>query len=412
VLALLLLFLVAGTGATATAAEKAPHGKESPEEHAKEGEHEEHGEEGAEGHGDEHGEEGVVELTPEALAAAAIKVDSAAVRRFSRIIRATGEITLHPDRVSRVGPRIGGRVGAISAKIGEAVAAGDVLAQLSSVELGRAKADFLTLKAKLELARSNHDREKRLQSKGISSEKELLEAEAAQIEAQVELDSAESSLHVLGLSEAEIKALRANDHELAGFALRAPLAGQVIERDVTLGQMVEPSMTAFVIADLSEVWAQVYIYQKDIAAVSAGSPVTLRLDAFPDQEVQASVHLLSATLDEKSRTARAIIVLKNPGGRLRPGMFVTAEIETSEGGSEQALAVPVAAVQKIEKEDVVFIAAGERRFERREVRVGRVSGGFAEILQGLEPGARVVTDGSFTLKSELSKGEMGEGHAH
>lgn len=372
--------------------------------------HDEHGDEHDE-HGDEH-EEGVIELSVGALEAAALQMAPAELRPFRRLIRVTGELKFDPNRLSRIGPRIDGRIVRLDANVGDTVRRGQVLAELVSVELGRAKAEFLGRKAKLELARTNYDREKRLRSRGISSEKELLEAEAAQIEAQVELDSAESALHVLGLSEQEIQSLKTQDHGLSGFAVRAPLSGRVIERAVTLGEMAEPTTTLFVIADLGELWAQLRLYEKDLSAVEIGAPVTLKLAAFPDQSLNGTISYIADTLDETTRTAQARVVLKNPDGKLKPGMFLTASIGASVGELQETLAIPEEALQRVEGRLMVFVAEGERSFRAHEVQVGAVSGGYAQILSGLEPGAQIVAQGSFILKSELSKAEMGGGHSH
>jgi membrane fusion protein, heavy metal efflux system len=352
--------------------------------------------------------EDIIELDPEVLSRLGLKVEPAAPHVFSRIVRATGELTMSPDLVSRVGPRIEGRIVELKAKVGDPVQQGQALASLMSLELGRAKADYLSRKAKLELARSNEEREKGLRAKGISSEKELLEAEAEQTQAEIELASAESDLEVLGLSEAEIKGLKMERAAL-NFVVQAPISGQVIEREVTLGQMAELSSTLFVIANLSEVWAQLNLYEKDLATVDVGSAVTLRLDAFPDAPLHGTISYISPTLDEQTRTARARVVLKNSEGRLKPGMFLAAEVEASGRDRKEALAVPEAAIQRMDDEPVVFVGLDERRFQRRAVKLGRVSGGYAEILQGLEPGSVVVTEGSFILKSELSKSQMEEG---
>ncbi len=400
----ILVGLVNSMDVALAAAPEAEHAEEHGEDH-------EPGESGE--HGDEQREEGVVALSESALLATGLQIEKVERSLFRRLIHTTGELKLHPDRVARVGPRIDGRILKLLAQEGDRVRAKQVLASLISVELGEAKAEFLARKARLDLSKSNYKRSEGLRKKGISSEKDLLEAEAEKIKAEVEVASAETRLHVLGLTEDEIKSLKNQGHEIAGFSIRSPIAGQVIERPVALGQMAEPMTTLFLIADTSVLWAQLNVYERDLAAVAVGSKVVITLDAFPEDPVEGTITYLSALVDEATRAARARVVVSNADGRLRPGMFFTAAIEGAGPENRLVLTVPEGAVQRLGKRFIVFVPEGGKgRFRRHFVEVGSHSGGEVEIIEGLEAGMLVVAEGSFVLKSELSKEEMGGGHSH
>jgi cobalt-zinc-cadmium efflux system membrane fusion protein len=196
------------------------------------------------------------------------------------------------------------------------------------------------------------------------------------------------------------------------MALVSPIDGVVVERSATLGQNVEPSETLFVVMDLRRVWILVEVYEKDLAFVHEGIKATVQVAAAPDREFSGVVENVGAVVEPQTRTVKVRIALDNPG-MLKPGMFATVRLEGgSAKGERRGLFAPGAAVQRLGDETVVFVPAGENTFARRDVKVSRQAGEWVEIAEGLTAGERVVTTGAFALKSELQKGEMGEGHSH
>lgn len=368
---------------------------------------------------DEHGEheDGVVELSPEAAARIEIRTAPVTERVFAAKLETTGQVDFDQNRLAHVSPRISGRVHRVEAVLGQEVGAGQKLAEVDSIELGQAKAAYLQAKAREELERKSFERLKGLFEDRIASEQSTLEAKAELREATAALRTTEETLHLYGLSQAQVDALTYDDREASIYPLRAPFAGTIVERHATLGELVTPERNVFTLADLSRVWIWIDVYQRDLGGVHVDDHARARVDAFPDDVFTGTVSYLSARVDADTRTVRARLDVANPDGKLRPGMFVEVELVDPHGQGGRrtrpvSRVVPEGALVRDGGEQLVFIAAGERRFERREVLAGRRAGGQIEILDGVEAGESVVVEGAFLLKSALSKESLGGGHDH
>lgn len=369
--------------------------------------------EGGEQHGDEHaegGEPGVVELSPEQLATAKIATGRVERRAQAALLEANAEIEAAADRQARVGTRVAGRVTRIVAELGQRVVKGAVLAVVDSPELGRAKADYLAAVAGARVARETTTREKALFDKRISSERDWREAEATAIKAEAEKEAAENRLHALGVGEAGLP--RVVKHYTSTIPITAPIEGVVAERDITLGQMIEPSDTLFVVMDLTEVWILVDVYERDLPQVQVGQPAGVRVGAYPTREFRGTVANIGAVVEPKTRAVKVRIVLPNPQGELKPGMFATVTLEGTTGEARERLLAPATSIQRDGERSIVFVPRGKGDFEARQVRVARELGQWVEIESGLTAGEEVVTTGAFLLKAELKKGELGGGHSH
>lgn len=346
------------------------------------------------------GEEGVVVLDTAAIRLGGIQVGQVGSVTTSALA-VTGAITFDADRVSHVGSRSDGRIVAVRSDLGARVQRGQALATLESVEVGQIRAEEREAEALLRIAQENYAREQRLAEQGISSRKELLEAEAMLRRGEAALHSAEDRLKVLGAS---------HDHAAGGeFTLVAPFAGVVVARNASHGEMATPADTLFTVADLSEVWIELDIFERDLARVKRGQSVAVLVSAYPSRSFPGRIVYVGDVLDPAKRTVRARVEIPNRDGALKPGMFATANIQVGGGGPPMAV-VPQDAVQTIEGKLVVFVpgdAPGE--FRAIPVAVGPTTdGNRIVILSGIAPGSRVVTAGAFALRSELSKAEIGE----
>jgi len=312
--------------------------------------------------------------------------------------------------------------------------------RLEGLQIGKDRSRLLGAFSTLRLAEATYAREKALYEKKVSPEKDFLEAkkafETARAEyrgtfeeisytcdlelfkfektrrtAEVALAGALRRLFILGVTAEEIATLdKTPGDTLSIYSLKAPFAGAVIEKHMTLGERVSPETSLFTIADLSFVWVLADIYEKDLSRVRTKEPAAVELVAYPGQTWAGRLTYISNTLDEKTRTARCRVVLSNPDGLLKPGMF--ARVKIAVGSRAGVLTVPLAALQEIEGKTAVFVKEGEK-FLVRPVTLGEKDAAVAEVLSGLKEGEQVVADGSFVLKSELQKSEMGEGgHAH
>jgi membrane fusion protein, heavy metal efflux system len=385
-LRLLLLVALLAAGAVACG------GDAGSEEKAKESE------EHAEG-----AEADVVHLDSAALAVAAIQV--APVQSVaSSGLQVTGTIAYDPNRVSHIGPRTDGRITALRANIGERVGAGQVLATLESAQVGQIRAEEHEASSLVRIAAENHAREQRLEQQGISSRKELLDAEADLRRAQASLQSARERLRAMG----------AGPGTGGSFVMTAPFAGVVVARDASLGEMATPADQLFTIGDLSRVWIELDVFERDLGRVSVGQPVQVTVAAYPGQTFPGRIVYIGDVLDPQKRTVPARVEIPNETGALKPGMFANARVDVgAAGGGPAVVVVPQEAVQELEGRKVVFVPGAERgEFRAVAIEVGEtLDGNRVVISSGLEPGSTIVVAGAFTLRSELAKGEIGE-HGH
>jgi membrane fusion protein, heavy metal efflux system len=316
----------------------------------------------------------------------------------------TGTITYDANRVSHIGPRIDGRIVRLAADIGQRVRGGQVLAILESAEVGQIRADESEAEALVGIARENYERELRLEQQGISSRKELLDAEAELRRMEAALNSARQRLQVLG----------AGQGQGGQFALAAPFPGVVVARHASLGEMASPADQLFTVANLDRLWIELDIYERDLSRITRGQPVDLTTAAYTGRIFPGQIVYVGDIVDAEKRTVAARVEVSNPDGSLKPGMFANAVIRVGSGGPPVTV-VPEEAVQQVEGRAVVFVP-GTRpgEFRAQPVEVGEAMGdGRVRVVSGLQPGGQVVTTGAFALRSELAEGEIGEaGHGH
>lgn len=344
--------------------------------------------------------EGVVKLDTLSIRLGGIEV-GAADSISSAELRVTGSITYDANRVSHIGSRTNGRIVSMRADLGERVGRGQVLAILESADVGKIRAEEREAEELVKISQENYSREQRLAEQGISSRKELLVAEAELRRNEAASRSAEERLRVLGAG-----------HGAGGqFGIAAPFAGIVAARDASLGEMAEPTDILFTVADLSRVWIELDVFERDLARVRAGQPVSVTVTAYPDREFPARIVYVGDVLNPEKRTAQARVEIPNPEGVLKPGMFATASIRTGSGGA--VAVVPQEAIQEFEGRTVVFVPGDEAgEFRASPVELGEtLDGNRVVIRSGIAPGGRIVVAGAFALRSELAKGEIGE-HGH
>jgi cobalt-zinc-cadmium efflux system membrane fusion protein len=360
-----------------------------------------------------HGEGGRIELTPEQVTNARLAYGVVERRAVAGVLEATAQIEPAAERMAKIGSRVAGRVTAIRAAEGDRVRAGQVLAVIESPELGQAKADYLGTLATARVAREIANTEEALFERKISAEREWRQAEAEAVRAEAEKQAAETRLHALGLTDADLEALKREGHYTSTVSVRTPIAGTVAARTASLGQAVEPADALFEVVDLREVWLVIDVYEQSLPDVRVGQEVEVRTAATGERAFTGTVARIGAVVEPQTRTIKVRVVLRNPDAALKPGMFARALLQgTVSQAAEPSPFVPGAAVQRDGEEAIVFVPAGPRSFARRAIKTGQTAEDWVQVLDGLSAGDSVVTTGSFLLKSELRKGELGEGEEH
>lgn len=382
---------------------------ETPAGHEEDRDHAAAGEAGHEGHGDA---EPVVKLDKTTIGEFGIEVARAKPGKIDRVITLPGEVVFNADRIAHVTPTVPGIVEKVNFSVGDRVEAGDVMAVLNSRELAAARSKYLAAEARLDLAEENLERDRRLFEDKVGTERAVLESRRAFKEAQINVNQAENALHALGYANEQIREVdKLAEGTFNVYELRAPLSGIVTDRHLTTGEVVEPSANGspFIVADLSKVWVNLTVYQRDLSHVRKGQRVMLEFGhGIPDADGRIS--FVSPSLDEHTRTATARIVLKNPNGHWRPGLFLNGRVLLEE--VQGRIVVPQSAIQTVDERSVVFLRT-EEGFKPRAVTLGNRSRDRVEVKEGLKPGERYAATNTFVLKSELNRTALEHaGHSH
>ncbi|KUO64217.1 MAG: hypothetical protein APF80_17520 [Alphaproteobacteria bacterium BRH_c36] len=370
-----------------------------------------HAEEGdGHAHGGEGGHSDGVKLTSEQMKEFGVDTQQVEGGALAVSIMRPAEVQYDLDRFAHVVPRVAGIVRSVGVKQGDKVEKDDIVAVLESRELADAKAGYLAAKERFALAKDNFDREQTLQKKQITSEKAFFAARSEFAETRIALRLAEQKLHALGVDKERLKQVETEpETDLTTYIMRAPLGGVVVNRHLVLGESVATDREAFVIADVSQVWIDISIYPNDLTKVSAGLPVRIQTENGNGMAIIGKIAHITPNVSEETRTAKARVVLDNQQMRLRPGMFVNALIDIST--TDVAVRVPKSALQNHEGKEVVFVSESGK-FEPRPVKLGRRNGQFVEVVSGLATGEIIAAEGSFVIKSQLSKESFGDGHNH
>jgi len=361
--------------------------------------HDDHGED-SHGHGEQeasagHEEEGKLHLSPAQIEAAGVQLANAGPRELGTAISFPGEIRFDEDRTAHVVPRVPGVVEAVQAELGQAVKRGQVLAVIASQQISDLRSEQQAAQRRLELARLTFQREQQLWQERISAEQDYLQARQALQEAEIALANARQKVAAVG------PAGSGNRYEL-----RAPFDAVVVEKHLTVGEVVDETSNAFTLSDLNRVWATFAVAPRDLDKVVTGRKVTV---SAPDlgARVEGKVNYVGSLLGEQNRAATVRATLANPNGAWRPGLFVNVAVSVERFNA--AVVVPESALQAWEQQTVVF-ARTEEGFEARPVKTGRRDAGQVEITSGLAAGTQVAAAGSFVLKSELGKGSAEHSH--
>jgi len=368
----------------------------------------------------------VIVLTPASLRANDIHVEIATRQELRPTFRAPAHVAYDQEGMAHVGSLVTGRVAELRVKLGDEVEKGDVLLVIESPELAEAQSEYLqrrslaqTSALPIELAQDAYERAKGLydQTQGIplaevqKREAEYHATQAALQAARTAEQAAENKLHVLGMNQKAVQRLGESGEIDPHFTVRAPIGGQVIEREVTLGELVGPEREALmVLADMSRLWVLA-----DVHETRVGAPARVLLGFDQEHWCTGVVAFISPALDTRTRSAHVRIDVTDRHPDLRPGVFAQVEIESAPDAHtppQAVVAVPESALQTVEGRSVVFVPVAGRAgaFSQRVLRLGPQAGGQVSVLSGLEAGESYVSRGSFVLKAELTKGSGGQEH--
>lgn len=357
--------------------------------------------EGATSNEEKSGEKGagkLLALSDEEAQKAGIKVQKLELQERAEQLIVTANIQANQDKLAHVGPRVPGRVVKVIANLGDKVKPGQALAILDSIELGEARSSYVQAASESAVTQAGFERAQRLHADNIIPEKDYLRARAEHGKAQASLRAASDKLRMMGV----------NPEKLSGsvFPLVAPFSGTIIEKKAVLGELASPDQSLFTVADLSVLWIEADLFEKDLGKVKIGAQASVTTSAYPSEVFKGRLTYISSTMNKETRTIKARVEVPNPDGRLKPEMFASAAINTK-GTSAKALIVPGEAVLLMQGQATVFVAEKDG-FEPRAVEVGGRVQGYAVLKSGVATGESVVVSGAYALKARLLKSQIGD----
>ncbi|MEX2264473.1 MAG: efflux RND transporter periplasmic adaptor subunit [Bryobacteraceae bacterium] len=356
---------------------------------------------------------GLVQMELEAQKHVGLQVAPAAFTQLAEYLQVTGTVQPVDSRVSSVRPLARGRLHDVLVRVGDRVQSGQALARFDNIEAGglasqlaAARGELHRLKIQLGVQTRQTERQRRLADIGATPRKDYEQTLAEQQGREENVRSQESV--VAGIA-AQLKRLGGAEVSFGApfiTAIRSPFAGVVTKVNAAPGEVADSEDEIFTVADLSRVWVQAEVYEKDLGRIRIGQIAFITVDTYPDRRFGGKVTYMSDVLDPQTRTAKVRCEVVNRGTPLKIDMFATVQLPTT--FRRQAVAVPADAVQQIEDKAVVFVQSEATKFETREVGVGKVVEGLREITSGLRPGEPVVVQGAFHLKSIVVGRELGE----
>lgn len=343
-----------------------------------------------------------VTATPELMAM--LRLGAAREADVRERLRVQGRIEVDEQRVTRIGSSVTGRIIELDAIVGQEVKRGQELARLSSTELSATQLEFLKAYSQKLLAERAAARAQQLFDADVIGLAELQRRQAELVQAEAEVSAARDQLKVLGMSEGAILKLAGTRQVTSVSTVVASLSGTVIERKGTLGQVVQPADTIYVVADLSNVWLVADVPEQQVASLRPGEAVEAEVAALPGRRISGYLTFVAATVNPETRTIRVRMDLPNPGREFKPAMFATVFIK---GSVQRRLVIPGEAVVRADNRDHVFVKTGPDRFRLREVTLGPEIDGNRVLVSGLAIGEEIVTAGAFHLNNERNRAALG-----
>jgi len=343
----------------------------------------------------------------ESAAMAGIVTARPELARMADAIESYAELNFNQNKLAQITPMVRGVVKSVQVDLGSRVNEGDVLARITSVAIGEMQGAHLKALAEERLCERTLTRERKLREQRISSEKDLQEAEAAHQAAVAATQQTRQQLMVVGFDEQQIEAMATGGGGPGILEIRAPFAGEIIERSAVQGALAEVGKPLFTLADTTTLWAFVNIPESQLALVKIGQMVELSSESLPDEVFTGTLTWIAAKVDDHTRMAQGRVELQNADGRLKAQMFARARILTSD--PEQAVVIPQSALQRLDGRPLVFVKLADDLYDARLVEVGNKHGRHIAVRSGLLPSDEIVVNSGFTMKSQLLISRLGAG---
>jgi cobalt-zinc-cadmium efflux system membrane fusion protein len=324
----------------------------------------------------------------------------AQISPFVEELRASGRVDFNELFLSRIGANVTGRVSDILAVPGQMVKQGDVLAKITSTELTQSQLSYLKAKSASQLADQAANRAKILYKEDVIALAELQRREAESNSAKAEFRAANDQLRVQGMDQASIDKLAKSGVIESINNVVATIPGEIVERKINKGQVVQPADALFTVADLSSLWAISEVPESNSYLIRKGQKASLIIPALRNQEIEGTVAHVDSIVNPQTRTVVVRMELANKEGQIKPGMLATMLIESQ---PLDKLVVPVGAVVREDNHDHVFVRLDDDLYRMVPVKLGPEGKGFRPVISGLKEGQEIAIEGAYHLNTERKR---------
>ena len=338
-----------------------------------------------------------LEITPSDTIRKDLKVEAATVAEVGASLSVAARIDFDETRITRVGSPVMGRIASLYVREGEEVKKGQLLATLSSTGLSEAQLTLLKTTSQRQLAQRAVERSRTLLDAGVIGAAEVQRREAELAQSASEVDAARDQLALLGMLPESIDDLVKTRRINSATRVIASMDGVVLDRKITLGQVIQPADTIFEIADLTHLWLLADVPEQNAGRLQEGQLVEASIGALPNLTLRGKLAFISHTVNPETRTVRVRMELPNPRARYKPAMLATMLLKEH---TEKRTVVPIAAVVREENVEHLFVQRAPGTFVLRPVSLGDEFDGRRVLLEGLQPGEQIVTAGAFHLNNE------------
>ena len=317
--------------------------------------------------------------------------------------KVSARVLTDASRVARIGSPVEGRITRVQVFEGQKVHQGDVLAMLHSNALSDTQFAFVKAYSNQRLAEQGAERARQLVQLDVIGKAEQQKREAEVLQYATEVASLRQQLQGLGMSESAIRNLESTRKLNSEYPIIASISGTVIERSVTVGQVVQPADQAFLIADLSNLWFVADVPEEQAGSLAVGKTVIATIPALPNEVTKGRLSFVSPVVNPETRTVQARMDLPNPEGLFKPDMLASM---TFESRPEKGLTIPTTAAVRQENKDYVFVQISDTQFQLREVELGEEVADFRVVRSGLTADQKIVLDGAFHLNNKRQQDQI------
>jgi cobalt-zinc-cadmium efflux system membrane fusion protein len=320
--------------------------------------------------------------------------------KFTEEVRVSGRIDFNESFLARIGANVTGRVSEILGFPGQMVKQGDLLAKITSTELTQSQLSYLQARSASQLAEQAANRARILYKEDVIALAELQRREAEATSAKAQFGAANDQLRVQGMDQASIDQLAKTSIIKSINNVRATIAGEIVERKITKGQVVQPADALFTIADLDALWAIAEVPESAAYLIVKGEKSSVIIPALRDQVIEGVISHVDSIVNPTTRTVLVRMDIPNQSGQVKPGMLATMLIDSQ---PRERLLVPLEAIVREDNYDYVYVREDDERYRMVMVKLGPEGKGFRPLRSGLKEGAEIVIKGAYHLNTERKK---------